>query len=113
MNDSLLAAHTALSVGSVQGKEGLVFDIISMLPAPSMLMNNTTVALLIWDLLLHKALHKVTQIVGSPVIHLHRHVALGMFKKSLLLGHDIFSFDWPFYFVSLGFFPPKVNALQQ
>ena len=40
MNDSLLAAHTALSVGSVQGKEGLVFDIISVLPALSMLMSS-------------------------------------------------------------------------
>lgn len=40
MNDSLLAAHTALSVGSFQGKRELVFDITSVLPAPSMLTSN-------------------------------------------------------------------------
>lgn len=45
MNDSLLAAHTALSVGPVQGMWGLLFDIISELPAPSMLMNNAHCAL--------------------------------------------------------------------
>lgn len=43
MNDSLLAAHTALSVGSVQWngmRGGLMFDIIAVLPAPCMLMSN-------------------------------------------------------------------------
>lgn len=42
MNDSLLAAHIALSVGSVQwnGMGGLMFDIIAVLPAPRMLMSN-------------------------------------------------------------------------
>lgn len=43
MNDSLLAAHTALSVGSVQWngmRGGLMFDIIAVLPAPRILMSN-------------------------------------------------------------------------
>lgn len=113
MNDSLLAAHTALSVGSFRGKGGLVFDIISGLPAPSMLMSNAHCGLY-WSVicLFTRLCTKSPGLLEVLLFTNTKMLLWGCLKTSLWLGCDVFSVDWSFYlFVGLFFF--RVNALQQ
>lgn len=94
MNDSLLAAHTALSVGSVQGMWGLVFDIISELPAPSMLMSNAHCGLywsVIW--LFRKLCTKTPALLEVLLFFNTKMWLWGCLKTSLLFDGNVFSLD--------------------